>query len=249
MQNLLKERLQRGLPAIGGWLTIPSPVVAEAMAMTGLDWIAVDMEHAPYAEGEMQGVFLALKSRGVTPLVRLPSADPYLARRMLDAGSAGIIVPVVEDAETFGTFSQHCLFPPAGRRGIGLSRCNDWGDRFEDYLETFEPVIVPQIETAAGVEASPSIAARGEVDALFLGPYDLSASLGHRGDFATPMFADAVATVREACEVHGKAAGIHQVEPDPKALEARVKEGFRFVAYGTDMIAMRAAMSVPEISK
>ena len=107
-------------------------------------------------------------------------------------------------------------------------------------------MIVPQIETVAGISVADAIAARDEVDALFLGPYDLSASLGRRGDFSTPEFADATAAVRASCDAHGKAAGIHQVEPDPDALQALIGEGFRFVAYGTDMIAMRAALKLPK---
>lgn len=246
MENQLKDRLAAKMPAIGGWLTVLSPVIAEAMASTGLHWVAIDMEHAPMSEGDIQGVFIAVEKCGAAPMVRLPSADPYLARRMLDAGAHGLIVPVVENATQFSDFSRHCLYPPAGMRGVGLSRCNGWGVTFDEYLEGFSPVLVPQIETLAGVSAAAEIAALDEVDALFLGPYDLSASLGKRGDFSTPEFADAVSVVRKTCEVQGIAAGIHQVEPDAAALQARIDEGFTFIAYGTDMIAMRAALELPK---
>lgn len=246
MENRLKNRLADGEVCVGGWLTILSPVVAEAMASTGLHWVAIDMEHAPTSEGEIQGVFIVIEKCGAAPMVRLPSADPYLARRMLDAGAHGLIVPVVESADRFGEFSRHCHYPPAGSRGVGLSRCNRWGETFEEYLEEFSPVLVPQIETVAGVAAAAEIVARDDVDALFLGPYDLSASLGCRGDFTTPEFADAIASVRETCVTHGKPAGIHQVDPDLSALTSRIDEGFGFIAYGTDMIAMRAALELPE---
>ena len=249
MENNLKNRLAAGKPAIGGWLTVLSPVIAEAMASGGFHWAAIDMEHAPVSEGEIQGVFIALEKCGAAPLVRLPSADPYLARRMLDAGVHGLLVPVVESADAFSAFAQHCLYPPDGTRGVGLARCNGWGVSFDEYLDGFSPVLVPQIETVAGVAAAGEIAALDVVDALFLGPYDLSASLGKRGDFTTPEFAAAAASVRETCTAQGKAAGIHQVEPDPAALQARVDEGFGFVAYGTDMIAMRAALTLPEAIK
>ena len=108
-------------------------------------------------------------------------------------------------------------------------------------MRTFEPAIIAQIETAVGVANAGAIAALPEVDALFLGPYDLSASLGAPGDFDTPAFKEAIETVRAACRKHGKAEGIHQIEPDPAKLEARVKEGFRLLAYGTDLIAIRHA--------
>jgi 2-dehydro-3-deoxyglucarate aldolase len=246
MENRLKEQLARGKKTVGGWLTVASPVVAEATASCGFDWVAVDMEHAPVSEGDLQGVFIAIERSGAAPMVRLPEADPYLARRLLDAGAHGLIIPVVESAHAFSAFSRHCLYPPAGSRGVGLSRCNLWGDAFDEYIDGFSPVLVPQIESAAGVAASADIAALAEVDALFLGPYDLSASLGNRGDFSSTAFRDAISTVRETCLAHGKAAGIHQVEPDPVALRARIDEGFGFVAYGTDMIAMRVALKLPE---
>ena len=246
MQNQLKDHLADGTPRVGGWLTVLSPVIAEAMASAGLHWVAIDMEHAPMSEGDIQGVFIAIEKCGAAPMVRLPSADPYFARRMLDAGAHGLIVPVVDSAAQFAEFSRYCLYPPIGKRGVGLSRCNGWGATFDEYLEGFSPVLVPQIETLAGVAASAEIAALAEVDALFLGPYDLSASLGRRGDFDTPEFADAVSVVRKTCEAQGKAAGIHQVEPDAAALQTRIDEGFTFIAYGTDMIAMRSALELPE---
>lgn len=249
MENRLKDRLACGQPTIGGWLTVTSPVVAEAMASNGFHWICIDMEHAPIAEDQIQGVFIAIEHCGAAPMVRLPSADPYLARRMLDAGAHGLIVPVVESADAFTAFAKHCHYPPAGCRGVGLSRCNGWGKSFDAYLDGFAPVLVPQIETRAGVSAAGAIAALDAVDALFLGPYDLSASLGQRGDFSTPEFGAAVRSVRETCAALGKAAGIHQVEPDPVALRARIDEGFGFIAYGTDMIAMRAALKLTDSLK
>ena len=244
MENKLKEQLARGETTIGGWLTVASPVVAEATASCGFDWVAVDMEHAPVSDGDLQGVFIAIEHCGAAPMVRLPEADPYLARRMLDAGAHGLIVPVVENASAFSAFSHHCLYPPAGTRGVGLSRCNGWGVSFDEYIDGFSPVLVPQIETVAGVAATAEIAALSDVDAIFVGPYDLSASLGSRGDFSTQNFEDAIAAVRQSCSAKGKAIGIHQVEPDMDALSARVDEGFGFIAYGTDMIAMRSALKL-----
>lgn len=249
MDARLKERLAEGRTAIGGWLTVNSPVVAAGMASLGFHWVAIDMEHGPIDETAAQAVFIALERHGAAPMVRMPHADPYHARRMLDLGAQGLIVPNVEDPTAFSEFLAHCLYPPAGRRGIGLSRCNGWGDSFAEYLAGFAPVIVAQIETAAGAAAAGAIGALPAVDALFLGPYDLSASLGASGDFETTSFKSAIASVREVCDTCGIAAGIHQVDPDPAALQARVDEGFRFVAYGTDVIAMRSALNLPETLK
>ena len=246
MNNILKERLASNKVCIGGWITAPIPVVAEAMAKLGFHWVAVDMEHAPISEGDLQGVFIALEKYDVAPMVRLPFADPSLGRRVLDAGAAGLIVPAVEDAIEFGEFAAHCFYPPKGTRGVGLSRCNGWGETFEDYLENFQPVLIPQIETVHGVAAAREILELDEVDAIFVGPYDLSANLGERGDFSAAEFKKSMEAIRHACTSAMKPAGIHQVDPDPNALRNQVEAGFRFVAYGTDMIAMRSALELPK---
>lgn len=243
MTGNVKARLRAGDVTIGAWLTTSSDEVAEIMASLGFDWLAVDMEHGSAGIDRAAAAFRAAERWGVAPMTRLPSADPYLARRLLDCGAVGVIVPVVEDAQAFAAFAAHLRYPPkGGRRGVGLSRCNAWGDRFQDYLTAFEPLLVPQIETVRGVQAAAAIAALPEVDALFLGPYDLSASLGSAGDFTTTAFQAAVAEVRAACARHGKAAGIHQVSPDPAELQARINEGNRFIAYGTDALALRHAL-------
>ena len=113
----IKRRLAAGGTSIGGWLTTSSDEVAEIMASTGgYDWLAVDMEHGSAGIKEALAAFRAAKPHGVDGLARLPSADPYLARRLLDGGAAGILVPVVESAEAFAAFAAHCLYPPRGRR-------------------------------------------------------------------------------------------------------------------------------------
>ncbi len=239
MTNDMKERLRKGESLIGAWLQSSSAMNAEVMASCGFDWLAVDMEHGSANVEQAAAVFAVAERHGVTPLVRLPSADPYLARRLLDAGAQGLLVPVVEDAVEFSEFLSHCVYPPKGRRGVGLVRANLWGETFEDYLKNFVPVIVPMIETPKGVAAADSLAALEFVDGIFLGPYDLSASLGEAGNFEMQTFKDAVETVRAACTKHGKAIGIHQVDPDPAALREQKEQGFGMIAYGTDLIAIR----------
>ncbi|OFX08842.1 MAG: hypothetical protein A2516_08815 [Alphaproteobacteria bacterium RIFOXYD12_FULL_60_8] len=213
------------------------------MASCGFHWLAVDLEHSTISLEQAETCFIAAERHGVAPLARLSSADPFMGRRLLDAGALGLLVPVVEDAAAFAAFAQHCFY--TGKRGAGLSRCNGYGDDFDAYYQGFRPLLIPQVETRKGVEAALSLAAMPEVDALFLGPYDLSADLGTPGDFTTPAFRQMAEKVRQACAAHGKALGIHQVKPVAKELKARVAEGYRFIAYSTDIIAMRAALGSP----
>jgi len=247
-RNPLKTKLSQGKPCIGAWLTSGSAINAEAMATLGFDWMCVDMEHGSSDISQVEAVFMAAERHGVAPVVRIGNMDGDLARRLLDLGAAGIIVAAVEDATAFESFARFCRYAPDGHRGVGLSRCNKWGDDFDDYKENFSPVLVPMVETRRGVSAAADLAALGLVDALFLGPYDLSSDLGCVGDFKAADFIAAVDAVRQACAT--KALGIHQVKPDIGELKERIGEGFTLLAYGTDVVAMRHALDgVRDINK
>jgi 2-keto-3-deoxy-L-rhamnonate aldolase RhmA len=241
--NPIKTRLAEGKLCLGAWLMSGTPVIAEAMASLGFHWLCVDMEHGSADISQVEAVFAAAERYGAAPMVRIGALDGDLARRLLDLGTQGIIVAAVEDAGRFKDFAAHCLYAPEGRRGVGLSRCNRWGDAFEEYKTNFRPVLVPMIETAAGIEAAAGLAALPMVDALFLGPYDLSSSLGCAGDFTADAFTAAADKVRAACKASGAALGIHQVTLDPAELKGRLDGGFTLVAYGTDLLAMRHALS------
>ncbi len=241
MKNNIKQRLAAGETVIGAWVQAPSPQTAEAMVSCGFDWMAVDMEHGTHSVDSAALCFLAAERHGVAPLARIPSADPYLARRLLDSGAQGIIVPVVEDAAAFAEFARHCYYPPKGRRGMGLSRPNLWGGAFDSYRTEFEPLLIPQIETVRGVENADAICALDCVDGVFMGPYDLTASMGIPGQFENPDYIAATLSVRDACRRYGKAEGIHQVAPDAMQLKETIAKGFRLIAYGTDLVAVRKA--------
>ncbi len=214
-------------------------MIVEAMASCGFDWVAADMEHGVVSVSDFPALFAAIERRGAAPLVRLPSMDSIVARRALDAGAHGLLVPVVEDPSAFSSFARHCYYPPKGRRGVGLSRATLWTDEFPDYVEQFQPVLVPMIETRKGADAADALAALPETDGLFIGPYDLSADLGQPGNFTSPEILQAISAIKSACGRHKKAFGGHQVAPDIDQLRAKLDDGFGFVAFGTDILAMR----------
>lgn len=242
MTDQLRSRLVAGEATVGGWMFTAAIEVAEALASLRFDWLAVDFEHGTASVREAMAIFVAAERHGCVPFARLSNADPYLGRRLLDAGAQGLIVPVVESAAAFHDFARHMAFPTAGRRGSSLGRFNRWGDDFDDYQQGFRPILVPMIETRAGVAEADKIAALPETDVLFLGPYDLSADLGHAGRFDRPDYREAIQAVQAACRRHKKVSGIHQVIPDPVALRARADEGYGFIAYSTDLLAARHAL-------
>lgn len=243
MKNFVKETLAAGGISIGTWHTVCSVEVAEALAELGFDWIAIDMEHGAADVSYAKQAFMAMERHGCAPFVRMPSADHILARRLLDAGAHGLLVPVVEDPGAFAQFARHCFYPPDGRRGVSLDRFNRWGDSFEEYMRDFRPVLVPMIETKRGVSSSSALARLPFVDALFFGPYDLSADLGRPGDFTTPEFNAALESVKLAAAEAGKAAGGHQITPNDTELQKRIDEGFRFLALSNDLLAIRQSLS------
>jgi 2-keto-3-deoxy-L-rhamnonate aldolase RhmA len=227
---------------IAAWQQLPSMQSTIAMASMGFDWIVVDIEHSSITTQEAEAIFIAAERHNVKPFVRLPSADPYLARRFLDAGGVGILVPVVESKNAFDDFAKHCFFPPKGRRGLGLVRSNGWGENLKSYFNEFKPILIAQIETKIGAQNIQSILSSEFLDGIMIGPYDLSASLGTPGEFSCSDFKDICNDVTQASRKHNKMVGYHQVEPNLEELRKRIAEGYDFIAYGTDIIALRHSL-------
>ncbi len=227
---------------LAAWQQLASPQVTIAMASMGFDWIVVDLEHSSITTQEAEAIFIAAERCNTKPFVRLPSADPYLARRLLDAGAVGLLVPVVESREEFDNFARHCFFSPKGKRGLGLTRANSWGGNLERYFEEFKPIIIAQIETKKGAENITDILSSEFLDGIMIGPYDLSASLGTPGQFDDKSFKDICSSVTAEAKNHKKIIGYHQVEPNSEMLQKRIEEGYDFIAYGTDIIALRYSL-------
>ncbi len=231
-----KKRLQSNQPTLGGWIMIGHPVVAEVLAGEGFDWLAVDMEHTATDIRTFQEIALALKGTSCDLLARLPCCDPHLAKLVLDAGATGIIVPSVNTPEQAQQAVAMAKFPPEGTRGASLCRATDFGRNFETYYREHNQrvIVVVMLEHVDAVENVDAILQTPGIDATFIGPYDLSASLGKAGELNDPEVVAAQQRILGACRAHGVAAGIHVVPIDPQQVRQRVAEGFCFVACGLD---------------
>jgi 2-dehydro-3-deoxyglucarate aldolase len=244
----LKVKLRRGIPTVGTWLTLAHPALAEMAARAGFDWVAVDLEHSSITLRECEDLLRVLDLAGATPLVRLTSNDPDQIKRVMDSGARGVIVPSVSTRADAEAAVASVYYPPRGRRGTGLARAHAYGADFGGYRRRLERegVVVAMIETARGVANAAEILAAPGVDAVFLGPYDLSASLGVPGRTSHPKVEAAIDKVRAAARRARKPVGIHVVEPDPAALKARLRRGFGFIAYSLETriydAALRAAL-------
>ena len=251
--NLLKSNLQNNQVTIGSWLSIPSPVTAEIMAQAGFQWLVVDMEHSVIDLETMQAMFLALELNKCIPLVRLSGKDPNQAKRVLDAGAYGIITPMVNTVEEAERMVHSVKYPPWGKRGVGLARAQGYGMKFDDYMEHFNEhsIVIIQIEHKEAVENIDAILSVKGIDGIFIGPYDLSGSYGIPGKLNNPLIVEAEQIVLDAANKYGIPAGIHVVHPDAECLMENVKKGFKFIAYGTDMLflATSCAREMKDINK
>jgi 2-keto-3-deoxy-L-rhamnonate aldolase RhmA len=238
MRSGLRQRVRGGELTIGSWLSFGYPPVAEVMAGSGFDWLAVDMEHASISTSECQQLIQVIDLAGCVPLVRVGANDPLLIKRAMDAGAYGVIVPMVNSAADARAAASSMRYPPAGTRGVGLSRAQGYGLSFEEYRRWCEgeAILVVQVEHIDAVERIDEILALDEVDAFIVGPYDLSASLGRPGDFDAAPVAEALERVERAMRESGKAGGYHVVHSDRERLRSVIARGFTFVAYGDDMV-------------
>ncbi|MCW9034189.1 MAG: aldolase/citrate lyase family protein [Rhodospirillales bacterium] len=235
----IRDTLKKGGTSIGSWMQIPHASIAEIMGQSGYDWVAIDMEHGAIGENQLPDIFRALELGGTLPLVRLADGKPKECKQALDAGAGGVIVPMVESAEQLANVHRAICWPPAGDRGVGFSRANLFGKHFDAYAEEAQsPLLVAMIEHTRAVDNIDSILEVKGLDAILIGPYDLSASLGLVGQFSHLDFVMTMQKVRDCCASHKIPCGVHVVEPSLSELKDRVDSGYQFLAYSLDSVIL-----------
>lgn len=234
LDNLVKRRLKQGLPAVGQWVSLPSPSVVELLASFQPDWLLIDTEHGPTQGERVEDLLRAMKGTDVVPLVRVTANDQGLIKQALDRGAYGVIVPLVNTVEEAQAAVASAMYPPRGTRGVAGSRINRYGADLEKYFATWnsQVLVICQIETAEALENVDAIAAVPGVDVLFIGPNDLSANLNLFRQFDQPEYIQAVDRILKATQRHGIAAGYMASGAD-EVLQ-RIDQGFRFVSAGSD---------------
>jgi len=238
--NGVKRKLARGGTTIGTWLTIGHPVIPRVLGPAGFEWLAVDMEHTTVGLESLPALFMATEAADMLPLVRVGSHDSALIKRVMDAGSYGVIVPDVRTPDQARHAVNSVRYPPFGSRGVGLYIAQGFGRTFNDYVawQREESLVVIQIEHIDAVTRIDSILSTPGIDAFMVGPYDLSASLGSPGELDSPAVLDALCEIREASKRCGVPPGIHAVASDPAKAIQLAEEGYRFLAYSVDAILL-----------
>ena len=246
--DLKRKLLQKEL-TIGSWLSWGFSPITEIMAKSAFEWLVIDMEHTAIDFNETHQMIQTISLAGCVPLVRVGGNDPLLIKRSLDCGAHGVVVPMVNNAKEARDAVDAAYYPPRGFRGVGLSRAQGYGLDFDSYREKAaeQTVVIVQIEHIKGVENIEEILSVDGVDGFIIGPYDLSGSIGHPGAFDHPDVRRTLDLLEAVLLKSEKPGGIHVVHTHPKELDAVVAQGYRFVAYGDDMVMF--AQKVTDESK
>ena len=227
-----RERLRNREPLLGTLVTLPLPQIPEILALAGFDWFFIDGEHASLSASDIQMLVQAASPHGAA-LVRVADEGPAI-KSALDSGANGIIAPLVQTAAQAEAIVQAARYPPAGQRSMGVGRAQGYGLRFHDYLDraNAETVVVIQVEHISAVEQIEAIAQVEGLDGIFLGPYDLSASMGKPGAVHDLDVREAIEKVRRVSLEAGLPLGIFGLEPE--GLASYQRQGFSLLALGLD---------------
>ena len=227
------ERLKRGETLIGTVLTLPSTEIAELLSESGFDWLFVDTEHAALDIRDVQSILQTAHGR-CPCIVRAPSMDEVWIKRILDAGPAGIMIPQVNSVEEAQKIVRLCRYPPGGSRSVGISRAHTYGMKFQEYVDSADETsaVIVQIEHVEAIRNSCAIACVPGIDALFVGPYDLSGSLGKIGKVTDPEVKQHIEVVTKVHTDTGKPIGIWG--NDAESVKPYIDQGYTLIAIGMD---------------
>jgi 2-keto-3-deoxy-L-rhamnonate aldolase RhmA len=242
----LKDNLGNNTLTIGSWLSIANPVVCEMMSNAGFDWLVIDMEHTSITSSDMFQMIQIISLSNITPLVRVGSNDSLLIKKAMDCGANGVIVPMTNTKQDAINAVSSVYYPPLGKRGVGLFRAQGYGSEFSKYLDSYQSntSVIVQIEHYLGVENIDDILSVPGVDGFIVGPYDLSASIGLPGDFEHPQVVELLNILENKMVASGVVGGVHIVNSDIDILQSKIENGYKFIAYGDDMLFLVEKLNV-----
>lgn len=242
MNRTLKDRLRSGNVLFGPMLTLPCADVADVMSRAGFDWLWIEMEHATLGLERVQQMLQAAGGR-VPCIVRSPWNDHVWLKRILDTGCDGVVIPQIRSAEEAAAAVSACKYSPDGHRSVGIGRAQAFGLEFKEYVARAndELTIILQAEHVDAVNRIDSILEVPGFDAIMIGPYDLSASMGMIGQVDSPEVLSAIARIKEACKARRMPVGIFA--PDVSAARRQVADGCTLLLVGVD------AMMLGEVAK
>lgn len=245
MLNKLKTAIDEKGCALGTFLGVANPSIVEILGYTGLDFVVIDTEHGPYDTMPVGDLIRAADSKGMAPVVRVADVTHKEIQRAVDNGAEGIIIPCLRDTDDFRKAVDLCKYPPLGNRGFIKARGCGFGNEewakgtLEEFMQNSNEkvLLLPQCETLEALENIEEIVSIDGIDGIFIGPFDLSISMGIPGQFDAPEFQQAIERVLKACKETGKLCMIFTASPD----EAKryMNRGFDAVANSIDTIMFK----------
>lgn len=241
----LRSKLLSKKVSIGSWVQLPSPITTQLLASAGYDWIAIDLEHGSIDFCHLDNLIRSIEISNSIPLVRLPDHSVTTLRRSMDAGFYGVIIPNISTKSQLKMMISNLSWPPTGQRGVGFCAANNFGLSFKQYSEfSVSPFVVPMIESVEGVANIDSILSLNP-DAVIVGPYDLSASLGLVGQLSHPKVLAAIDSIYQSCTSNSIPFGIHQVSPSQHDLHRLIDNGYTFIPYSIDSVFFSTSVTFP----
>ena len=246
--NRVKELWKKQQVAIGGWLSIPSGISTEIMSHQEWDVLTIDMQHALVSVSDMVPMITAISKTDVIPFVRVPWLEPGIIMKALDAGSYGVICPMINSREDADRFVSYCRYAPQGTRSFGPGRAllyagNDYAMHANETILT-----LAMIESQKALDNLEEILTVAELDAVFVGPSDLGLSLGYApGNHEEPVLLEAIETILKNAKSNGKRAGIYTLTPE--YAKRMIKLGFDYVVISSDarMLTAQANKTLTEL--
>ena len=242
--NKLKSNLKNNSLTVGSWITMSSPNVVEILSQYDFDWLCIDIEHNLFNGESIVNLIRLIQSYDIAALVRVSSNNDEIIKHCMDAGADGVIIPMVNTVLDAVKAVNSVYYPPLGRRGVGLSRAQQYGAGFIEYQKWLKEntIIIAQIEHHEAITNLEEIISLDLIDGVIIGPYDLSASMGYPGDFHRTDVQDQLRTFESICKKLNFPLGLHIVNPDKEELKAKIDLGYSFIAYGTDFNFLRKGL-------
>ncbi len=222
--------------SIGSWITLNHPSIGEIMADAGFDWLCIDMEHSVTDYFEAQQLIIAIQSKEVKAYVRVGENNVRIIKRVLDAGADGIIIPSVNSKVDAEKAVNAVKYPPNGTRGVGLARAQAYGFDFENYRDhkSKDIKLIVQIEHINAIHELDDIIQVEGVDGTFIGPYDLSGSMGKPGKYDDDDVKRALLDYETIAKKYDKFIGFHVIQPSYELILEKVNKGYNFLAFSFD---------------
>lgn len=239
-QQKLKQALRNREQLFAAWVSYAHPSITETFAKSGFDFIAIDMEHSTISLTEGQRIIAACQSEGVPCLPRPVSHSNDYIKPLLESGADGMLIQMVNTADDVRHLINDLKFPPIGNRSYGVSRAQGYGFDFDEYINNWNETstFIIQVESIEAVNNIEELLSFDQVDAVMIGPYDISGSLGVPGQLNHPDVLKASKKVIETCKKYGKSCGTQLNDPNPENIQSLFAMGYTYAILGSDLFVL-----------